>query len=283
MDGFIVDGSLRTRPASLPSSDEDATIKKPVLLLASPSGTAGRGRALEPRPTRRAPARRSRPLRVFESMCRSLPLFHPSCGRQARPGAATAPGTAADSLLLHLASAASPGTPRRRLTGTLFGYRNCRVSLALQGTARCVPDLVVELAVPTHVLLRELGAMAGARIVLECEKRAPPSSAGWRDDDVWVLEEPMWTMFCNGKRVGYAVRREPNGVDVEVLEALWAVSMGGGVLPSISDVDDGPDGEMAYMRGSFDHIVGSRDSESLYMVGPPGGDCPELAVFFVRL
>jgi uncharacterized protein (TIGR01570 family) len=58
--------------------------------------------------------------------------------------------------------------------------------------------------------------------------------------------------------------------------------MGGGVLPSISDVD-GPDGEMAYMRGSFDHTVGSRDSESLYMVGPPGGDCPELAVFFVRL
>jgi len=97
-----------------------------------------------------------------------------------------------------------------------------------------------------------------------------------------VLEEPMWTMFCNGKRVGYAVRRDPTEDDIAVLETLWAVTMGGGVLPGRSDVD-GPDGEMAYMRGSFEHTVGSRDSESLYMVGPPGGDCPELAIFFVRL
>jgi uncharacterized protein (TIGR01570 family) len=38
-------------------------------------------------------------------------------------------------------------------------------------------------------------------------------------------------MFCNGKRVGYAVRREPTEEDISVLETLWAVTMGGGVLP----------------------------------------------------
>jgi hypothetical protein len=38
------------------------------------------------------------------------------------------------------------------------------------------------------------------------------------------------------------------------------------------------------MRGCFEHFVGSRDSESLYMVAPQGGGTgPELAVFFVRL
>lgn len=89
-------------------------------------------------------------------------------------------------------------------------------------------------------------------------------------------------MSCNGKKVGYAVRRDPTDDDIAVLETLWAVSMGGGVLPGISDMD-GKDGEMAYMRGSFEHIIGSRNSESLYMISPHGGDCPELAVFFVRL
>ncbi|KAK8449782.1 hypothetical protein SEVIR_7G267900v4 [Setaria viridis] len=197
-----------------------------------------------------------------------------------------------------MGSSSSAAASRHRLTGTLFGYRDGRVSLSLQDNARCRPTLVVELALPTHALLRELGAHAGARIVLESEKHADSgdtadATAGAAgvggasfkrhdDDDGWVLEEPMWTMFCNGKRVGYAVRREPTDEDIAVLETLWAVTMGGGVLPGRSDVD-GPDGEMAYMRGSFEHTVGSRDSESLYMVGPPGGDGPELAIFFVRL
>jgi len=222
--------------------------------------------------------------------------------------AATAQSSDSSSLLSQLIVRSSFGgaaSSQHRLTGTLFGYRDGRVSLSLQQNARCQPTLIVELALPTHALLRELGAHAGARIVLEVEKRAEQSGEaadaldgneaiagvceggganGFRHshNDGWVLEELMWTMFCNGKRVGYAVRREPTEEDIAVLETLWAVTMGGGVLPGRSDVD-GPDGEMAYMRGSFEHTVGSRDSESLYMVGPPGSDCPELAIFFVRL
>lgn len=246
-------------------------------------------------------------MRMFQSMCRSLPLLNPRCGRPLQPGACrVAPPSrlaSSDSLLSQLIASTSSGgassSSRHRVTGTLFGYRDGRVSLALQDNARCRPTLVVELALPTHALLRELGAHAGARIVLESEKRAEQQQQGDgaadgedaaggypcrrdEDDDGWVLEEAMWTMFCHGKRVGYAVRREPSEEDIAVLETLWAVTMGGGVLPGRSDVD-GPDGEMAYMRGSFEHTVGSRDSESLYMVGPPGGDCPELAIFFVRL
>ncbi|CAN6250332.1 unnamed protein product [Urochloa humidicola] len=281
---------------------------------ASPCPARSAGHALEEPPARRAHGRRSRPMRMFQSVCRSLPLLNPRCGRPLQPGACRTPArlTPSDSLLSQLmGTSSSAASSKHRLTGTLFGYRDGRISLSLQDNARCRPTLVVELALPTHALLRELGAHAGARIVLESEKHTDHGSgegdaadAGvgdgggggggggvggssfkhhhHQDDDGWVLEEPTWTMFCNGKRVGYAVRREPTEEDIAVLETLWAVTMGGGVLPGRSDVD-GPDGEMAYMRGSFEHTVGSRDSESLYMVGPPGGDGPELAIFFVRL
>ncbi|CAL5070306.1 unnamed protein product [Urochloa decumbens] len=314
------------QPASMSSEgtdndhDHDAAASdqpKPCQQQASPSPSPPRcaGHALEEPPARRAHGRRSRPMRMFQSVCRSLPLLNPRCGRPLQPGACRTPArlTPSDSLLSQLmgGSSSSAASSKHRLTGTLFGYRDGRVSLSLQDNARCRPTLVVELALPTHALLRELGAHAGARIVLESEKHTDHGGEGsdaadaaggggdagagaggvggasfkhhhHQDDDGWVLEEPMWTMFCNGKRVGYAVRREPTEEDISVLETLWAVTMGGGVLPGRSDVD-GPDGEMAYMRGSFEHTVGSRDSESLYMVGPPGGDGPELAIFFVRL
>ncbi|KAF8651315.1 hypothetical protein HU200_063571 [Digitaria exilis] len=309
-----------TRPASPSSADpsrsdsaSSSSCRKSIHRQASPCPTRTAGHALEEPPKRRAPTRRSRPMRMFQSMCRSLPVLNPRCGRQLQPGACRiatpARLTPSDSLLSQLlgtsssAAGVSSSSSRHRLTGTLFGYRDGRVSLSLQDNARCRPTLVVELALPTHALLRELGTHAGARIVLESEKHSSDNASDadpaagdvgagvagvgggsfrHHDDDGWVLEEPMWTMFCNGKRVGYAVRREPTEEDITVLETLWAVTMGGGVLPGRSEVD-GPDGEMAYMRGSFEHTVGSRDSESLYMVGPPGGDGPELAIFFVRL
>ncbi|VAI40917.1 unnamed protein product [Triticum turgidum subsp. durum] len=73
------------------------------------------------------------------------------------------------------------------------------------------------------------------------------------------------------------------------METLRAVSMGAGVLPVPAGAGGGVSGsaadeEVAYMRGCFEHLVGSWDSESLYMVTPQGGGTgPELAVFFVRL
>ncbi|XP_047068610.1 protein MIZU-KUSSEI 1-like [Lolium rigidum] len=291
-------------PSPSPSSSPSSS---PSPSAPSPTPAAARGHALEEPPKRKRPSRRSKPVRMFQSMCRSLPVVTaPRCGRllQPQPAAGTPAATtsparlsSSDSFLSHLISptggAAGTSSSHRRMTGTLFGYRDGRVALALQENPRCRPALVVELALQTHVLLREIGTTAGARIVLECEKKhvveehgsgagEDGGSAGGHDDEGWLLEEPIWTMFCNGKRVGYAVRREPTDADVSVLETLWAVSMGGGVLPGRAGAD-APDGEMAYMRGCFEHVIGSRDSESLYMLGPQGGDCPELAVFFVRL
>ncbi|RRT37015.1 hypothetical protein B296_00058297 [Ensete ventricosum] len=55
--------------------------------------------------------------------------------------------------------------------------------------------------------------------------------------------------------------------------------MGAGVLPSKTEAE----GEMAYVRAGFEHVIGSRDSETLYMTGPDDGNGPDLTIFFLEL
>ncbi|XP_062191199.1 protein MIZU-KUSSEI 1-like [Phragmites australis] len=252
----------------------------------------------------------SRPARLFQKLRHALPVLTltPRCGRlQVRSSgeiaAASSSSSGADSRPVpHVMSFSGAARPCRPVTGTLYGHRKGRVALALQETPRCLPSLVVELAIQTHALLRELGNPAGARIVLETQRRTASDAAGEsggsggrrgrrRGHAPQLLDEPVWTMFCNGRKTGYAVRREATDDDLTVMETLRAVSMGAGVLPGRSSspadaaaAQGAADDDVPYMRGSFDHFVGSRDSESLYMVAPQGGGTgPELAVFFVRL
>lgn len=126
----------------------------------------------------------------------------------------------------------------------------------------------------TNALQKEM-ASGMVRIALESEKRQ-------EKDKTLLVEEPLWTMFCNGKKTGYGVKREANDEDLNVMETLKAVSMGAGVLPGNSEAE-GPDGELAYMRAHFDRVVGSKDSETLYMLSPDGNTGPELSIFFVRI
>lgn len=125
----------------------------------------------------------------------------------------------------------------------------------------------------THVLQKEM-SLGMVRIAMECDKRSP--------ERVELLEEPVWMMYSNGKKIGYGVKREAREEDLNVMEVLNAVSMGAGVLPGRSEVE-GPDREVAYMRAHFDRVVGSRDSETLYMLSPDGNNGPELSIFFVRV
>ncbi|RVW21629.1 hypothetical protein CK203_107590 [Vitis vinifera] len=46
------------------------------------------------------------------------------------------------------------------------------------------------------------------------------------------MDEPIWNLYCNGRKMGYAVKREANAEDLNVMQMLHAVSMGAGVLPS---------------------------------------------------
>ncbi|KAL9689380.1 hypothetical protein QQ045_009765 [Rhodiola kirilowii] len=57
----------------------------------------------------------------------------------------------------------------------------------------------------TAALQREMG-LGMVRIALECDKRV-------EKDRTKVLEEPLWTMFCNWKKSVYGVRREANEED----------------------------------------------------------------------
>ncbi|KAK8556707.1 hypothetical protein V6N13_064720 [Hibiscus sabdariffa] len=202
-----------------------------------------------------------RVFRAFRSVFRSLPIITPSCKLPVNPI-----GLQSDS---HVANSGI------RVTGTLFGYRKGKVTLSVQETPNCLPSLVLELAMQTNVLQKELNA-GMVRIALECEKLAGKDKAK-------VFEETLWTMYCNGKMTGHGVRREATEEDLNVMELLKAVSFGAGVLPGMNSETEGADGELAYIRACFDRVVGSKDSETLYMLGPDGNNGSELSIFMVRI
>ncbi|KAL5570293.1 hypothetical protein UlMin_026868 [Ulmus minor] len=160
-----------------------------------------------------------------------------------------------------------------RMTGTLFGHRKSRVNLAIQESPRCLPILLLELAITTGKLLQDMG-MGMVRIALECEKHPAEKTK--------VLEEPIWTLYCNGRKSGYGVRREATDEDFYVMQLLHNVSMGAGVLPT--EAGDHHDGELTYLRAYFERVIGSRDSETYHMLSPDGNATgPELSIFFVRI
>lgn len=199
-------------------------------------------------------------VRVFRSVFRSFPIINPKCKFPTCP--------TVDSTESHKTSTGN------RVTGTLFGFHKGKVSLALQENPKCLPWLVVELALQTNVLQKELSA-GMVRIVLECEKQT-------EKEKIKLFDEPLWTMYCNGKKTGYGVKREATEDDLNIMELLKAVSMGAGVFPGNTETE-GPDGELAYMRAFFERVVGSKDSQTFYMVSPDAKNGPELSIFLVRI
>lgn len=182
----------------------------------------------------------------------------------------------------------SSGGLGSKVTGTLFGHRRGHVHFAFQVDPKSPPVVLIELATPTSGLVREM-ASGLVRIALECErkdKKEYPSGGAAKN----LLEEDLWRTFCNGKKCGYAVRRECGPSDWNVLRAVEPVSMGAGVLPAMSKIDgtgvgstaDG-NGEMMYMRARFERVVGSKDSEAFYMMNPDSNGGPELSIYLLRV
>lgn len=114
------------------------------------------------------------------------------------------------------------------------------------------------------------------RIALECEKNGGKAASS---SSRTLLEEPMWALFCNGKRSGYGARREATEEDLGVMETLRAVSMGAGMMPAKAEGEE----EVAYVRAGFDHVIASKDTEILYMMSPEDCSGPDLTIFFIRL
>ncbi|KAM7471176.1 hypothetical protein LguiA_009359 [Lonicera macranthoides] len=164
-----------------------------------------------------------------------------------------------------------------RVVGTLFGNRRGHVHFALQRDSTSQPAFLVELATPITGLVKEM-ASGLVRIALECDKEEK------KPGPVRLLEEPIWRTFCNGKKCGFATRRECGPKDWKVLKAVEPISMGAGVLPGLVDEEGGEsDGEIMYMRAKFERVVGSRDSEAFYMMNPDSNGAPELSIYLLRV
>ncbi|XP_057982071.1 protein MIZU-KUSSEI 1 [Malania oleifera] len=177
-----------------------------------------------------------------------------------------------------------PSSLGRKVTGTLFGHRRGHVSFAVQDDPRSAPVLLLELATSTSALVKEM-ASGLVRIALECEK-IPGRGGGGGRAAAKLFQEPMWTMYCNGRKCGYAVSRSCGEYERHVLSTVQSVSVGAGVIPAEEAAkggSGGAEGELLYMRARFERVVGSRDSEAFYMMNPDGNGGPELSVFLLRI
>ncbi|XP_052198625.1 protein MIZU-KUSSEI 1 [Diospyros lotus] len=168
-----------------------------------------------------------------------------------------------------------------RVVGTLFGYRRGHVHFAFQEEPSSNPAFLVELSSPTSSLVREM-ASGLVRIALECDKKTESSNS---KKGVKLLEEAVWRAYCNGKKCGFAARRECGPAEWKVLRAVGPVSMGAGVVPPSADGGGGGggEGEVMYMRAKFERVVGNRDSEAFYMMNPDGHGGPELSIYLLRV
>ncbi|XP_022978548.1 protein MIZU-KUSSEI 1-like [Cucurbita maxima] len=170
------------------------------------------------------------------------------------------------------------------VTGTIFGYRRGKVNFCIQTHSKSTnPILLLELAVPTAILAREMRGGV-LRIALESTSTAAAAvNSGGRS----VLSSPAWSMYFNGRKVGYALRRRASAADVETLRRLGTMVEGAGIMGG-KEVEgegegEGEDDYLMYLRGNFDRVCGaSGDSESFHLRDPNGSIGQELSIFFFR-
>nr|GMC69425.1 protein MIZU-KUSSEI 1 [Ipomoea batatas] len=164
-----------------------------------------------------------------------------------------------------------------RLVGTLFGYRRGHVHFAFQKDPTSHPVFLVELATPITGLVREM-ASGLVRIALECDKDDKKAAGGGAS--CRLIDQAVWRTYCNGKKCGFATRRECGAKEWQILKAVEPISMGAGVLPAAANGE----GEVVmYMRAKFERVVGSRDSEAFYMMNPDSNAAPELSIYLLRV
>ncbi|XP_065876333.1 protein MIZU-KUSSEI 1-like [Euphorbia lathyris] len=162
-----------------------------------------------------------------------------------------------------------------QITGTIFGFRRGRVSFCIQTNSKSNPILLLEFAVPTAVLAREMQTGV-LRIALECSSTEYYSS---NNNNNGLLSMPLWSMYCNGKKSGYAVKRKASKVDMEALKLLNSVEVGAG---TISGKELKSDDELMYLRANFARVSGSSQAQSFHLIDPDGGIGQELSISFFR-
>lgn len=163
------------------------------------------------------------------------------------------------------------------VSGTFFGHRRGRVSFCLQDSAVGSPPLLLlELAVPTAALAKEMDEAGVLRIALECDRRRSSSSSSNNSRSSSIFDVHVWSMYCNGRKMGFAVRRKVTENDAVLLRMMQSVSVGAGVVP----LDE--EEQTLYLRARFERVTGSSDSESFHMMNPGGSYGQELSIFLLR-
>ncbi|XP_030481173.1 protein MIZU-KUSSEI 1 [Cannabis sativa] len=170
------------------------------------------------------------------------------------------------------AMAAQPRPSKSMVIGTIFGHRRGHVWFCIQHDRLSFkPSILLEFPILTHQLVNEM-RFGLVRIALEGDGsdlgRCPLRSV------------PVWTMYCNGRKLGFAARRKASDRIRLMLKTMQSTTVGAGVMPSGFGSSDSE--EIMYMRANYEHVVGNADSESFHLINPD--ECPgqELSVFLLR-
>ncbi|EPS61184.1 hypothetical protein M569_13617, partial [Genlisea aurea] len=168
--------------------------------------------------------------------------------------------------------AAPPRSSRTMVIGTIFGHRRGgRAWFCVQHDRLTPkPSLLLELSIPTAALVHEMKCGL-VRIALEFNAGESPES---ELHHCHLHSVPIWTLFCNGRKMGFAVRRKANAQMTAMLRTMQNVTVGAGVIPF-------PE-EIIYMRANYEFVVGSADSESFHLINPDDGPGQELSIFLIR-
>ncbi|KAE9587778.1 hypothetical protein Lal_00021986 [Lupinus albus] len=161
------------------------------------------------------------------------------------------------------------------ITGTIFGYRKGKVCFCIQSNKNSTnPILLLELAVPTSILAKE---MRGGTLRIVLESRTGTSCN-------LLFSTPLWTMYCNGRKVGYAVKRRPSNSDFEALSLMSFVDVGTGVINNGKELHE--EDEIMYLRANFQRVRGSssksNNCESFHLIDPEGSIGQELSIFLFQ-
>ncbi|CAH1432143.1 unnamed protein product [Lactuca virosa] len=173
---------------------------------------------------------------------------------------------------------APPRSSKTMVIGTIFGHRRGHVWFAVQhDRLKTRPSLLLELSIPTQSLVQEM-RFGLVRLALECHN-SPESELG----SCPLRSVPVWTMFCNGRKVGFAVRKKATEPIRLMLKSIQSTTVGAGVIPSFGFESGGDNGgELIYMRASYECIMGGPDSESFHLINPDGCLGQELSIFLMR-
>lgn len=89
-------------------------------------------------------------------------------------------------------------------------------------------------------------------------------------------------MYCNSRKVGYAVKRRPSKHELEALRLMGSVAVGAGIIGGSKELNCGDDNEIMYLRANFERVCGSPNSESFHLIDPDESIGQELSIFLYR-